>query len=405
MHLTPCLLPDWAEPVPAMGKAAYRVTDGPKEHKHAYHLFCPWSPDGTKLVLFRYDRQDPQGDVCVLDLASRALTVVGRTGNWTTHSGAVQQWQGDRARVLYHEDGGIALVAPDGTDARHYRTPAQTLRSSSDGRYVFAGTPPEALFPDDRVADRTDKGLVRLDLDTGETKLLVSVQDALDLHPERDRISDFHLYIKMMIPHPRRERVLFHFVNSIWDRGLGEERVRCLYTCGFHGEGLTYLGRSVHHPNWHPVDNVALVNLRDFNEVLRFGLYRGDGGGLVDYVPGFQGSGHPSHSPDGRYICTDRYGDLDGVYTVRVVLCDLQTGIEHEAARFPYVGGGYASYKAVDERPAGRTVAEALAGASETWQTQAHPAWSRDGRLIMFNCDDGHGSQLYAADVAAALAT
>jgi len=407
----PSLLPSWAEPAPRMGQGVYQLTRGPREHKHTYHLFCPWSIDGTELLLFRYDRENPEGEVCLLDLVTQDMRVLGRTPRWTTHSAAMEQWQGNRPRVLYNgqDERGSKLVSVgrDGSDARCFYSDAGSLRCSRDGKYVFAGSPFEELFPNDEIAPRHDKGLLRLDVDSGEWRCIASIEDALSLNPRRDAIRDYHLYIKMMIPHPVHDRVLFHLVNGIWDRGLGEERSRSIYTVGFDGSDLTYIGNCLHHPNWHPVENTILLNVKDFNDVVRFGLYDGDGKGLLEYVPGFVGSGHPSHRPDGKVICTDRGEAREGRSFGSVVICDPVTGIEYKLAEYEPVSGGYVIYKAVAERPAGATVIETLVKSRgreyETWQTQAHPAWSRDGRLVLFNADEGRGSQLFVVDVAEAI--
>ena len=142
----------------------------------------------------------------------------------------------------------------------------------------------------------------------------------------------------------------------------------------------------------------------DLSDTVRFGLYPGDGQGLLEYVPAAPGSGHPSFSPDGRWICTDGAGE--GTRST-VVLCDPGTGRVRVAADYEAVSDGYASFKAIDQRAPGETVIQALNRASsnrgKVWQTQAHPAWSRDGSAIIFNADLGQGSQLYVLDVARTL--
>jgi len=405
--------PVWAEPVPEMGLGVRRLTGGPKEHKHTYHLFCPWSVDGRRLLLFRYDRVDPAGEICILDLADGELRVIGRSASWTTHSAAMQQWQGDLDRVLYThkaDDGAgvVVSVAADGTDERRFPTASTAIQCLPDGSATLCTTPFAELFPGDRIAPRHDKGLLKLDLDTGATELLASVEDALALHPRREEIRDYHMHIKMTIPHRRAGRLLFNFVNSIWDTPLNEERIRTIYSANVDGTGLVHIGAVRHHPNWRPTDDVILGNVLDFNGVLRFGLYRGDGSGLLEYIPGLVGSGHPSYSPDARWLCTDRYGLSGRPHDSSVVVCDPATGREWAVAEYDCVSGGYVAFQAVAKRAQGVTVVDALEAARdrgyETWQTQAHPAWSRDGRFILFNCDRGAGSQLYLIDVEAALA-
>ena len=404
---TASVLAQWAEPVPDMGRAVYRLTHGPKEHKHTYHLFCPWSPDGRLLLLLRYDRVDADAEVCVLDTATRDVRAVGCTANWNSHGAAFQQWQGDRDRILYLsvEDGepAVVTVRPDGSDEHVFPTGDLTPHArmcSPDGRWGYSATRLEVMFPNDEIAARHDKGLWRIDLETGARELVLSIDRAVALLPNPEDVEAFHLYAKMIVHHRRRERILFNLTNTFWDRDGKEPRTRCIVSLDADGSNPAYVGRLLHHPNWHPIEDRILANVLDFNDQVRFGLYRADREGLLEYVPNTAGSGHPSFSPDGRWLCTDGAGPGR---CSRVGLYDPQTGHETVAAEYEAFSEGYASFRAVDNRAAGETVTNALVRAREsdgrTWQTQAHPAWSRDGNAILFNADLGDGSQLYVVDV------
>ncbi|MCA1808739.1 MAG: hypothetical protein LC725_04690, partial [Lentisphaerae bacterium] len=210
------------------------------------------------------------------------------------------------------------------------------------------------------------------------------------------------LYIKRIILHPHLPRLLFNLTNTFWDKGDGEPRVRQICTIGLNGEDPVCVGPCVHHPNWHPLENRLVANLHDFTRTMRFGLYPGDGKGLLEYIPKTKGSGHPSFSPDGRWLCTD----ASGVKGNQMILCDPRNGASIVLVDGTCFSAPYASFKAIDERKAGETIMDALhkAQLAKNWQTQGHPAWSRDGSAILFNRDLGSGSQLFMVDVAGALA-
>lgn len=401
-------LAEWATPMPDMGPAVYRLTEGPMEHKHMYHIVCPWSPDQRMLLMMRYDRTKPEADICVQDMAGGEVRAVGSTTHWNTHHGANQKWLGQSDRILYearkeNDELTIVTVQPDGSEQRTYTTSQfdQLLTCSPDGRYAYGGTPLKQLFPNDELAPRHDKGLMRLDLETGESELLLSIEDALALLPNADEAGKAHLFVKMMIPHPRTGRIMFNLTNTHWDRDGSEPRIRCLITVDPDGSNPAYLGNARHHPNWHPIENRVIANVGDFNDVTRFGLYHGDGSGLLEYVPAARGAGHPTFSPNGKWIFTDGKSYPDGrSYTI---FCEPQTGREIIAATFHAISEGYPSFKAVDNRGPGESVSDALARASaegsKTRQTHGHPSWSRDGSVVLFNADLGDGSQLYAIDV------
>ncbi len=406
MSTNASLVTPWAEPVPEMGPAVYRLTNGPKEHKHTYHLYCPWSEDGNSILLLRYDFPLPEAEVCLLDSASGEIQPVVKTNSWGSHNCAGQQWQGDRDRIYFHsadERGETAVtVNRAGTDRQEFATDGFPLRfCSPDGRWVYGATPLESMFPNDDIAPRNDKGVIRLNLDTGERELVMSLEQVLELVPEPGKIADCHLFAKMVILHKRFPRLLFGVVNGYWARAGLEPRIKFLMSVGTDGADPAYIGNYAHHPNWHSSKDIILSNIKDFNENMRFGLFDGHGRGLPEYIPGVKGSGHPSYSPDGEWICTDAGGPEGN----RIIICDPAGGPETIVMESDFRSGGYATFKAVDERGPGESVMEALRGIGEkkTRQTQAHPAWSRDASAILFNGDTGNGSQLYMVDVKEAL--
>lgn len=406
--------------MPELGPAVYRLTQPPGEYKHTYHIYCPWSPDDRLLVLARYNRVDPLAEICVMDAASGDVRVVGKTSKWECHNSARQQWLGNSNRIIYPAcdlgeasargattDSGtrFATVDPDGSNERIITTTAGVSAPSStpDGRWLLGGTPLSKLFPNDTLAPRHDKGLIRIDTESGEQKLILSIEQALELIPNAKEAADCHLYMKMFVVHPQLNRVLFNLTNTFWDRGNGEPRIRNIISVGLDGSDPTYVGQIIHHPNWHTIENRIIANAHDCNGKLRLVLYPGDGNGFVDYVPLTKGSGHPTFSPDGKWICTDG-GGPEGT---QVIFCDPISGQATTAMDCHECGGGYVSFNAVDKRPPGVSVMTALersADAEQTWQTQRHPTWSRDGTAVLVNSDRGDGSHLYVIDVRKTLA-
>lgn len=406
------LLKRWATPVPEIGPAVYRITQAPGDHKHAYHIFCPWSPDDRQLLLLRYNRTDPEAEIGVMDAATGEINAVGKTTAWESHTAARQRWVGRTGRLFYPAGKGMSpgqsettyvTCNADGTDAKTISTPPlMAVYLSSDGRYLFGSTPFDMLFPDDTIADPADKGLWRIDLETGGKTLLLSVEQAVQLLPASEAAAPCHLYMKMIIVHPRRERILFNLTNTFWDRDGMEPRIRSVISVGTDGADPAYVGEIAHHPNWHTTENLVIANSRDCNDKIRLVLFPGDGQGLVDYVPRTKGSGHPTLSPDGKVICTDGGGPRG----TEVIFCHPREGRSVVAFESEECGGGYVSFQSVDERADGETVTQALKRSTtkpQTWQTQRHPAWSRDGSAVLVNSDQGTGSQLYAIDVAATL--
>lgn len=206
--------------------------------------------------------------------------------------------------------------------------------------------------------------------------------------------------------HTYHIHLLFVFGNNGLSRVFDEPTVKLVLVSGFDGLDVRYLGRFTHHPNWHPIADQVLVNLNDVNGVLRYGLYPGDGNGVVNYVDDYRSSGHPSYNPDGRYIVTDTYWSERGKAKVSVELLEAAIGRAWKLAVCDNVGTRYASRVGLENRREGESVVQAMARGNRervSWQTQAHPAWSRCGRYVLFNSDATGQSQLYVIDVAEAI--
>lgn len=413
------LLTRWAEPVPEIGPAVYRLSRAPDEHKHAYHVYCPWSLDDRLLLLARYTRERPEAEICVMDAATGTTRVIGDTCRWECHNAARQQWLGNSGRIIFPlqtaaereiEGGGsegaencgtrFAICNPDGSNCEELRTEAgiTAFFCCPDGSAMVGGTPLEELFPDDRIAPRHDKGLIRIDTKTGKQQLILSIEQCLDLIPQAEEAAKCHLYMKMFIIHPRSNRILFNLTNTYWELDGAEPVVRRIMSVGLDGSDPRYIGTIAHHPNWHPAENRVVANAKDCNDILRFVLYPGNGDGFADYIPSTMGAGHPTFSPDGRWICTDAAGPD----TTQVIFCDPTSGKTTVAMDCHEKGGAYRGFTAVRKRPAGESVMTTLersARGGQTWQTQRHPAWSRDGSAVLVNSDRGDGSQLYVIDV------
>lgn len=418
------LLTRWAVPEPGMGEAVYRLTQPPGEHKHAYHVYCPWSPDGRHLLFARYDRVRTEAEICVMDASTGTVHSVGQTCRWECHNAARQQWLGNTGKLIFpvqtieerqSEGGGsegaescgtrFSICDPDGSGREELRIQKAVTAfiCTPEGSAAVGGTLLDELFPDDGIAPRHDKGLWRIDTRTGEQQLILSIERCLELIPDGAGLAQNHLYMKMFVVHPRTNRILFNLTNTFWELDGVEPVVRRIMSVGLDGSNPRYIGSIAHHPNWHPIDDKVVANAYDCNNALRFVLYPGDGNGLVDYVPQTKGAGHPTFSPDGRWLCTDAAGE-DGS---QVIFCDPVTGQRTIAAICHGKGGSYRSFAAVRQRPAGESVMAALkrsASGGQTWQTQCHPAWSRDGSAVLINLDQGDGSQLYVIDAAKALA-
>jgi len=404
-------VPAWAEATPEFGRAVYRLTNGPRHCKHYYHTECPFSADGRFVVFMRYEPGVPEAEICVLELASGHVHVVGEAIGWSDHTCAGQHWQGERPRIVYQteRDGVNTFISirPDGNDEQVCACDRALHNTSRDGRYSFARNTMRQFWPADTVADRSDRGVWRLDHDTESLELVASLEAMLALHPLRDRIGHCHLMAVQIVTHASQARVVFVMNNAVFRQGAGEEPfIKCLYTMDEDGSELTYLGSFGDHPIWHPTENLVLSNMPRYpHGGSSYCLFPGDGIGPVRPIPGLLGGGHPSFHPDGRFILTDRYRSVNGERRMQVLVGDLETGEERVLADLPNPGHRKAYHHAIQSRAAGTYLVDAISAANTCHPplvTQSHPAWNRDGKLILFNGDPEGPSELHLIDFDAA---
>ncbi len=130
----------------ADGTGLRRLTSGP-----ALDFEPSWSPDGTKIAFTRGSQQGDPGDIYVLDLKTRHLTVIGRSSAYDHQV----SWGPGGGRLLYERDypasSSIMAADPRGrwvvrlTGGQH--TDLSPV-SSPDGKYVLLSSDRAGGFPD-----------------------------------------------------------------------------------------------------------------------------------------------------------------------------------------------------------------------------------------------------------------
>jgi hypothetical protein len=369
-------------------------------------------------VLFlRYKPGQPTAQICTLDLGDGHQTVVAESHYWTDHGAAQQQWAGDTERIIYQdeEDGRRVIVCVDahGQGERRYPLDLVLHHGDKDGQYCYARSTARQLWPGDAVASGDDKGVFKVELDSGACELIASLDEIIALHPRRDAIRGCHLATPQIIGHRRLPRVLFVLHNETYQRAIDERpRVKAIYTLDADGTNLRYVGELGDHPIWHPREDLVMANVPQFAGGRALALFNGKGEGPVTLITGVNGGGHPSFSPDARYVVTDRYYAHGWKHAnhvrhrVRVVALDIREKTETILADMPDEGYRKALLNAIDHRAPDQTVVDAVSTysvPSSPIVTQPHPSWSRDGRFVLFNGDIGDGSQLYLIDIDVAI--
>lgn len=410
-------------PVPIL-----KVTPDDGYYVHTFYDECPWSPSGKYLAVTRFDYQGKKpvwGDeatVCVIDLENRRIRDVYRTKAWSFQLGANPQWDDVSDRYLYTNDilnnevvciridlvtGNIKTfagskydIAPDG---KSIISPSLLYMNIHQYGYAVPDGPggkPEPLSDE----DMTREGLWKTDLVTNQKELLVPTSRFFEVAEDKKRYEGMIGYLFHSKFNRQNNRILQVFRAQKNNQG----RNASLFTMNTDGTNLIQClsaekwnqyaksGGSGNHPNWHPDGEHIIMNCiptwLGFDEMM-FCRFRFDGTDFTVLSEKYQGSGHPSIEPSGRYLVADAYPKQSYVAgpegEVAIRLIDLQEDREIRICNVPNDVGGGQRQSTPETRKEG----------GSHFKLDPHPAWSRDYRSLCFNGAPNGVRQVFICDL------
>lgn len=353
-----------------------------------YFGLQPWSADGRRYLFHRWRARKRRVEICAQDSMTGAAWVIGETAAWNFQQGAMAQWilRDGSECVIFNDavDRKLAcrIVATDGTERRH-PWPIQALHPGGGEALSLnyrrlARVRPEYGY--DVAADNFSPdqplghdGLWRVDLASGDAALVVSLADLAAMQPRADMAGADHK-INHAVYSPAGTRFVF------MHRWVGKSgKFSRLYLANADGSGLRPLldHRMVSHYAWR--DELSLLVWARTPD-------KGDRYYILDVTTGARetccagaldrfGDGHPSYSPDRRWIVTDSYPDRGRMR--HLLLCRPDAGLVVEAGAFhsPW------RYDGAD-------------------RCDLHPRWSRDGSRISIDSSHEGVRWSYVVDVA-----
>ncbi len=367
---------------------------------HSYYTLCPYAPDDSgRLLLAGVDLKTNQGEVIMMSAQGEVLDTFGEhtvnTGFF--HTGFWQTWSPD-ASYVYYQSGTLAepqitrrelatkseiTVPGDMEGAPPFGEPIVSglmgmlyAAGYGDGKY----TPETAPMP---FQQREDHGLFGFSFSPPSQRLLLSVAEVLDRHPDRDRLLREDRLIKSRLGtkdgltlmtycvrwSPSGDRLLFYFGNHCVVQEREEPRLAYVFTATrdlqeIHLALDLSFGRRGVHWGWHP-DGEHLIGYGPDPQApgqICLAQVRYDGS---DYrkISSHCSGGHPSISPaDYNLLVTDTGGQPGSVDFI-----DRRKDTIVKSYHLPRVYG--------EREPFGRN----------PYRVCHHPVFSGDGRKVLVN--------------------
>ena len=394
------------EPFPEIG-APRRLTDGPHDHLLAsYFGISSWSPDLRYLTVLETDlnkRLPEVADAATIGLVDTAdgnrFIPVAKTVCWNFQEAAMAHWL-DNDTFLYNDlrNGRFVTVIRNWRTGSERIVPHPVSAVAPDGRKALSLnyarlrlTRPDYGYPGEGQDAREgepwpeDDGLWLVDLKTGEAKLIVSVASCRGMMPAIRKPGGLAYFCHTVFS--RDGSKIFWLARTVdfydKERQIGDKgRQTTSFTCNADGSGVRRCfpdGWGGSHFGWKDGDTICVTAKRGGNPkdnvhveftVGDEGRRRCLGGGLLDW------DGHCTYSPDGRWLSTDGYWDVN--FERKWALLRLEDGAILPLGKF-----------FVDEKYRGNPY----------WRCDLHARWRPDGRQLGFNSVHEGSRQVYVIDL------
>lgn len=375
------------------------ATSGPPAHWFGYYDKPPWDATGRYMLCLeaedhgRLPAAGEKATVALIDLETDTVEPLTETRAWNWQQGCMLQWlpsAPDREIIFNDCQAGmhVAVVLDVRTGKRRV-LPKPIYSVSSDGRFALCislarlaharpivGYAGVADPYEDQPHPRED-GIHYMDLQTGETSLVLSLDTAANLDPLPSMQGELHRFEHVMInPNDTRFMVIHRWPRHAKGRPFFDR----LLTANIDGSGLCRLADD---------DMVSHFFWRDPEHLLAWCRHRPTGDHFylhTDQTDELEvigedvltKDGHCSYSPDRRWIVSDTYPDAK--WNAGILLYEVATNRRIDIGCFPQPQYLY-------KTPGIRC--------------DLHPRWSRDGKHICIDSAHEDPRQMYLIDVSA----
>jgi len=378
-----------------------RLTREPGHHFFGYYDLQPWSADGRHHLCHRVGFRDrlpaatDRAELGVIRMHDGCFIPLAETHAWNFQQGSMLQWNPSRPddEIIYNTVAGGAFKGVIQNivtgEKRLLSRPVSNVDPTGrwglstnfsrqfDFRpgYGYAGI--DDPFKHEPAPG--DDGVFLIDLATGQSRLILSLESYRpwfpDVPPLADKLmlnaitfnTDGTRFLALVRNMPRPGAPWVHWTSVVLTTNVDGTGVHRLIGPGF-----------VSHYHWRDPGHVLFFATPDGRE--KGGLYllrdRETGAELIDPTY-FTFDGHCNYSPDRNFILYDSYPDPDGYR--KLLLYDLRKQQGHTLAIL--------SSDRMDEIPTGDI------------RCDLHPRWNRDGTAISFDSIHENHRHVYWMDV------
>lgn len=383
-----------------------QITRGPRFHWFGYYDKLEFDPTDRYVLGMEveFEHRSPGPDdvvkVGMVDLANQDRWIeLGQTTAWCWQQGCMLQWRpGSPHEVLWNDraDGRYVCRILDVTTRQLRTVPRAIYSVSPDGKWAVANdfarvgdTRPGYGYngiPDPYRDSLTpsESGIWHVNLDTGESRLIISLADIAQRPPFAENVSQAKHWFNHLLVNPDGTR--FEFLHR-WKLpgGGGPISGTRMFTAAPDGSAIRYLNCDTSHFNWRDPQHLLTWASHD-PDGTGFSVFEDAEGGQVDPLPknAVPANGHVSYLPGLEWILADSYPDAED--RQHVVLYNVARQQRFNLASFP-LPRAY-NHKYIKEP-------------SKECRCDLHPRYSRDGRKIVIDAPHEGGRQLFLLDVSA----
>lgn len=351
-----------------------------------FHDHSPFSADNKKLLANKYHiplRMPNPGETLEIGFFDgndhTRFNSVTKTNTWTWHMGCKSQWRGQTQQIVFndhikgknlarmvdaetkeniHLPDSIGSVSPDGNYAVGYSFARVARCMPGYGYHYDVGDPElDALVP-------KKHGIHLIDLNTGESRLLFSVDDLAQIQPEKSMQGAKQFFTHTIFSPDSKRFVFLHR----WTKNDVSKRWSRMISCDIEGGNMHIFPTidMVSHIAWRDQQHIlAYCRVAEYDD--QYVLFKDQEPANYQIVGHkiFTSDGHPSFDKTGRWFVTDTYPDRRRVQNL--VLYDMYKQVRYDIARLPMPAKfrSPSSYK--------------------HWACDLHPRWDRSGTKLCFD--------------------